>query len=275
MKVALLQISSSDDPDKNARELKARVEEAAATGARLICTPEVSNCVSLDRSRQSKVLKAEDEDTMLADMREAAARHGAWINIGSLALKGGADNRFLNRSFMIAPDGSIAARYDKIHMFDVDVSDTERYRESDGYAPGSEATLIQVDDMKVGMTICYDIRFPQLYRKLAHAGADIILVPSAFSPVTGAAHWHALLRARAIENGCYVLASAQTGRHASSTARARDTYGHTLAVSPWGQVMADAGTECGITYVDLDRAEVSKARRRIPSLTHDRSFTGP
>jgi predicted amidohydrolase len=196
--------------------------------------------------------------------------------IGSLALKtGDADGRFANRSFLIGPDGAIRAWYDKIHMFDVQVSATEIYRESAGFRPGDRAVLADAGFAQIGMTVCYDVRFPYLHRALAQAGAQILTVPAAFSPVTGAAHWEPLLRARAIETGCYVLAPAQTGLHPSSTGGTRRTYGHSMAIAPWGEVLVDAGTEPGISFVDLAMDNVAQARARVPALTHDREFTPP
>ena len=176
---------------------------------------------------------------------------------------------------MINPEGQIVGRYDKIHMFDVAVNEAETYQESAGYRPGDTATLVQTPFGSVGLSVCYDVRFAYLYRRLAKAGADVLLVPAAFSHVTGAAHWETLLRARAIETGSYVLAAAQTGTHVATKGKARTTYGHTLAVSPWGDVLADGGTDPCIVMVDLDRSEVSHARKRISALTHDRDFTGP
>jgi predicted amidohydrolase len=196
--------------------------------------------------------------------------------IGSLGvLTGDEDGRFANRSFLIGPDGHILAHYDKIHMFDVNVSETEVYRESHGYRPGDKAVLADAGFAKVGMTVCYDVRFPQLYRRLAQAGAGIITIPAAFNHITGAAHWETLVRARAIETGAFVLAPAQTGFHAEEHGKGRRTHGHSLAVAPWGEILADAGTAPGVTFVDIDLAEVAKARQRVPSLNHDRGFTGP
>lgn len=251
------------------------IADAAGLGATFICTPEVTNCVSMDRAHQAKVLCHQGDDATLIALQIAAKDHGIWLSIGSLALKGGADGRFVNRSFLINPNGQIVATYDKIHMFDVQVSETETYNESSGYAGGDSAVLADAGFAKVGLSICYDLRFPHLHRMLAKAGADILLVPSAFSPVTGAAHWETLLRARAIETGCFVLAAAQTGSHNAQAGRARKTYGHSLAVSPWGTVLADAGTACGVTLVDFDVDDVSKARKRIPALTHDRPIGNP
>nr|WP_221188732.1 carbon-nitrogen hydrolase family protein [Limimaricola variabilis] len=271
-----MQLTASDDPAQNVETLRGMVREAVAQGAELVCTPEVSNCVSASRSRQIEVLRPEAEDPMLAAMRDEAARAGIWLSLGSIAVKtDDPDGPFANRSFLIGPDGGIAARYDKIHMFDVEVSATETYRESAGYRPGDRAVLAETPLGRIGLSICYDVRFPHLYRRLAQAGAEILLVPSAFSPVTGAAHWETLLRARAIETGCYVLAAAQTGRHAAREGRARETWGHSLAVDPWGAVIADSGTAPGVAIVDLDMAEVAQARRRVPSLAHDRPYDGP
>jgi predicted amidohydrolase len=216
------------------------------------------------------------EDATLAALREEAAASGIWLLIGSLGLlSDDAVGRFANRSFLIGPDGGIAARYDKIHMFDVNVTETEVYRESSGYRPGGQAVLADTPFGRIGMTVCYDLRFPHLYRRLAQAGAEILTVPAAFNHVTGAAHWEVLLRARAIETGCFVLAPAQTGFHHEREGRGRRTHGHSLAVAPWGEVLADAGTEPGVTMVDLDLAEIERARTRVPSLTHDRAFEGP
>jgi predicted amidohydrolase len=276
MRAGLIQLSSSDDPHENLPVTRGFVRSAAADGARLVLTPEVTNCVSASRARQSEVLRQEAEDPTLAGLRDEAADLGIWLLIGSLALKtDDPDGRFANRSFLIAPDGSIAARYDKIHMFDVDVSETESYRESAGYRPGGRGVVADAAGARLGLTICYDVRFPYLYRVLAKAGATILTVPSAFSPVTGAAHWETLLRARAIETGCHVLAPAQTGRHVAKQGRPRSTHGHSLAVAPWGAVLADGGCEPGVTLVDLDMDDVENARRRVPSLTHDRAFEGP
>lgn len=276
MKAALLQLNVSDDPAANLPVTTQLIAEAAAQGAGFVLTPEVTNCVSQDRAHQQQVLQHEDEDQTLAGLREAAVRHGVWLSIGSLALKtGDTDGRFANRSFLIDPAGQITARYDKIHMFDVTVSDTETYRESAGYRPGTHATVADTPFAKIGLSICYDLRFAYFYRALAQAGAQVLLIPSAFSPVTGAAHWEPLLRARAIETGCYVLAAAQTGDHKARAGKPRKTHGHSMAISPWGEVLLDMGTGPGIGLVDLDLAEVAQSRQRIPALSHDRPFEGP
>lgn len=276
MRTALLQLTSGDDPAANLATVRDMMQQAKSAGAGFVLTPEVTNCVSPDRAHQAQVLSKQDDDPTLAGLRDETAKLGIWTLIGSLALKtDDADGRFANRSFLIAPDGAIHAWYDKIHMFDVAVSETETYRESSGYRPGERAVLADAGFARIGMTICYDIRFPQLYRDLAQAGAQILTVPSAFSPVTGAAHWEVLLRARAIETGCYVLAPAQSGLHPSSTGGTRQTYGHSLVVSPWGEVLSDAGDAPGLTFVDLDMEAVAQARERIPSLSHDRGYARP
>jgi predicted amidohydrolase len=276
MKIALLQLSVSDDPAENLPHTRAMLEEAAGAGAGFVLTPEVTNCLSSDRAHQRAVLRHEEEDQTLAALREDAARLKLWLLIGSLALKtNDEDGRFANRSFLIGPDGAIRARYDKINMFDVDVSETEKYRESAGYRPGTRAVIAPTPFGTLGLSICYDVRFPQLYRRLSQAGAQILTVPAAFNDTTGKAHWQSLLRARAIENGAYVLAPAQTGTHAAHEGRPRRTWGHSMVVAPWGEVVADGGTEPGITYADIDLAAVERARRRIPSLMHDRPFEGP
>jgi predicted amidohydrolase len=276
IRAALLQLTSSDDPAENLATVRAHLREAAAGGARLALTPEVTNCISGSRDRQLAVLRPEAEDPTLAGLREEAAALGLWLLIGSLALKtDDPDGRFANRSFLIGPDGAVAARYDKIHMFDVDVSATEVWRESARFRPGARAVVADTPFARIGMSVCYDLRFPYLYRRLAQAGAQILTVPAAFTPPTGEAHWEVLLRARAIECGAFVLAPAQTGQHRATEGPPRRTHGHSLAVAPWGEVLADAGTAPGLTFVDLDLGRVDEARRRIPSLKHDRDIAGP
>ncbi len=276
MRTALIQLNGSDDPTENTNRTLESIDEAVASGAEFVLTPEVTNCISASRPHQRKVLCYQDGDPTLAAMREKAASSSVWLLVGSLALRtDDADGRFANRSFLISPDGSVEAWYDKIHMFDVSISNTEFYRESSGYRPGERAVVAGTPLGKIGLTICYDIRFPGLYRQLAQLGAEILTVPSAFSTVTGAAHWDSLLRARAIETGAFVLAPAQTGRHQARRGRSRETYGHSMVVDPWGSVLADALTDPGVIIVDLDLAEVSKARNRIPSLTGAARFQGP
>ena len=275
MKVAALQLCASDDPVANLAHTLSMVQQASEAGAQFIATPEVTNCVSSSRRRQNKVLALQENDQTLAAMCTAAARFGVWISVGSLALKLPDDDRFTNRSFMIDPSGQIVAQYDKIHMFDVTLSETEQYRESDGYRAGDHAVIADTAFGRIGMTICYDIRFPHLYRGLAKSGASILLIPAAFAQPTGRAHWEVLLRARAIETGCYVIAAAQTGEHQTSQRHPRKTYGHSMIVSPWGEIMADAGEDQGIIYADLDLSLVESTRARVPSILSNQSFSEP
>jgi predicted amidohydrolase len=276
MRAGLVQLTVCDDPAENLPVTVGLVRRAVAGGAGFVLTPECTNALSSSRDHQRRVFHPEHTDPTLAALRSEAARAGIWLLIGSLGLRTeDADGRFANRSFLIAPDGAIAARYDKIHMFDVNVSETEIYRESAGYRPGTRAVLAETPFGRVGMTVCYDVRFPHLYRRLAQAGADILTVPAAFNHLTGAAHWETLLRARAIETGCWVLAPAQTGFHPESHGQGRRTHGHSLVIAPWGEIVSDAGIEPGVTFADIDLAQVSKARGRVPSLTHDRDFEGP
>jgi len=276
MRFGLVQLTVTDDPAANLPATVGYIRQAVAAGAGFVLTPELTNGLSSSRAHQRSVFRHEEEDPTLTALRAEAKAAGIWLLIGSLGLlTHDADGRFANRSLLIAPDGSVAARYDKIHMFDVNVSATEVYRESEGYRPGTKAVVAETPFAKVGMTVCYDVRFPALYRRLAQGGAQIITVPAAFNHITGAAHWETLLRARAIETGCFVLAPAQTGFHPETNGKGRKTHGHSLAVAPWGEILADAGTEPGVTLVDLDLGEVEKARGRVPSLSHDRDFDGP
>lgn len=276
MKTAIVQLCSGDDPQINLAVTKGFIAEAAAKGAGFVLTPEVTNIISGSRSHQNQVLQHQKDDLTLAGLREQADALGVWLSIGSLALKtDDADGRFANRSFLIAPDGSIRAWYDKIHMFDVQVTATETFRESAGYRPGTRAVVADTPFGRVGLTICYDVRFGYLHRALAQAGAEILTIPAAFSPATGKHHWQPLLQARAIETGSYVLAAAQSGTHATTRGPKRQTYGHSMAISPWGEVLLDAGTEPGIHIFEMDDTSVKAARRKVPALTHDRKFDGP
>ena len=281
LRAGLVQLNVSDDPGRNLPVTRDLVRQAALGGAGWVLTPEVTNILGASRELQDQILRTEDQDPTLAALRADARDLAIWLLIGSLALKpdgpAASDDRFVNRSFLIAPDGGIRARYDKLHMFDVTVSETESYTESAAYRPGDRAVLAQ-GPLCVGMTICYDLRFPYLYRALAQAGAQVLTVPAAFNDTTGVTHWQVLLQARAIETGCYVLAPAQCGlhpTHADPARRPRRSHGHSLAVDPWGQVIADGGTAPGVTFVELDPDAVVGARSRIPSLTHDRKFAGP
>ncbi len=253
---------------RNVAEAAALIREAAAQGADFITTPEMTNILEPDRPRLRSLARPEAEDASVAAFSALARELGLWLNIGSLALRGDAE-KLVNRSLLFAPDGSIAARYDKIHLFDVDLPTGESLRESHAYAGGAEAVLVETPKGPIGLTICYDMRFAHLYRMLAQAGAKLFTVPSAFTVPTGQAHWHVLLRARAIETGSFVLAAAQGGTHESG----RQTYGHSLIVSPWGEVLAEAGIEPGIVIADIDLAQADVARARIPSLLHDRAVT--
>ena len=273
MKVAALQLCASDDPTANLDMTLPMVQQAAEMGAQFIATPEVTNCVSSSRRHQNDVLSLQERDETLAELRAAANQFGVWISVGSLALKLPDEDRFTNRSFLIAPSGWIVAQYDKIHMFDVTLSETEQYRESDGYRPGDRAVIADTEFGKIGMTICYDIRFPHLFRGLAKSGASILLIPAAFARPTGRAHWEVLLRARAIETGCFVIAAAQTGEHKTSLGQPRKTYGHSMIVSPWGEILADAGEDQSIIYAELDLSLVESTRARVPSILSNQSFS--
>lgn len=253
---------------RNLADASALIREAKAGGAVFVSTPEMTNILEPDRPRLRSLVKHEQEDECVAGFSALSKELGLWLNIGSLALKGDGE-KLLNRSLLFAPDGTIAAHYDKIHLFDVELPTGETLRESNAYEGGLQAVLAATPLASVGMTICYDMRFPHLYRGLAQAGAAVFTVPSAFTVPTGQAHWHVLLRARAIETGAFVLAAAQGGTHESG----RETYGHSLIVSPWGEVLAEGGMDPEVLIVDIDLEQVAQARRRIPALTHDRSFT--
>lgn len=276
MRVSLLQMTSSDDPSENLTVLRDMLARARAEGADMALSPEVTNCVSMDRAHQASVLHAEADDPFVAGLSAAVADLGLWVLAGSLAVKSDPpETRFANRSLLFDDQGQIVARYDKMHMFDVDVSEQETFRESAGFAPGATAVVAQTPWTKLGLTICYDLRFAYLHRALAQAGAQVLTVPAAFSPGTGPAHWQPILQARAIETGCFVLAPAQTGTHTVRHGKPRRTHGHSLVIAPWGEVLLDAGTEPGVFTLDLDLSQVTEARRRVPALTHDRAFQGP
>ena len=268
MKVAIAQITSSDQPAENLVTVLSLMNQAA--GQDILFLPEVTNCVSLDRAHQLQVLEPYDGNGFIAAICERARLLRLWVALGSVTVKtDGDDGRFANRSVMINAEGKIVAFYDKIHMFDVTLSETERDHESKGYCPGTEAAVVQTPWAELGLSICYDLRFAALHRALAQAGAKVLLVPSAFARATGEAHWHVLLRARAIETGCFVIAAAQTGVHSGS---GRKTLGHSLIVGPWGEVILDAGLEIGLHFATLDLGEVDRARARVASLQHDRPF---
>jgi len=267
MKIALLQMTSGIDPAANAATIVAAAAEAARAGAVMLFTPEMSGLIDRDRARAAQAIVAEEADEMLAAVQEAARTHRLWVHIGSLAVRR-EDGKWANRSLLIDDTGAIRARYDKLHLFDVDLPTGESWRESAAYTGGAQAVVAASPIGLLGMTICYDLRFPDLYRALSDAGATVLAVPAAFTRPTGAAHWHVLLRARAIEAGVFVVAVAQTGVHEDG----RATYGHSLVIDPWGEVLLDMGEAAGLGFVDIDPARVDEVRSRIPALQHRRSI---
>ena len=267
-RAALVQMCSGRNVDRNVESALKLIRDAHARGAAYIQTPEVTTIMELDRERLLSELQGEAGNRALAAFTDAARALSVWLHIGSMGIK--LDNgKIANRSFLIRPDGTIAARYDKIHMFDVDLGNGEVYRESESYAAGDKAVLADLPWGALGLTICYDLRFPALHRALAKSGAKFLAVPAAFTRVTGQAHWHTLLRARAVETQCFVLAAGQAGLHENG----RETFGHSLIVSPWGEVLADGGSEPGIVIADIDVTSLDDIRRKLPSLGHDRDFT--
>lgn len=266
-KAAMIQMRSGLAVGANVDAAVRLIGEAKAAGADYVLTPEMTNILAANREQLFAAVVEEQSDLALATLCELARKLGIYVHIGSLAIRISPD-RAANRSFLIDPKGDILARYDKIHMFDVDLADGESYRESRNYRPGELAVLTDIPWGRMGMTVCYDLRFPALYRALAEAGATMLAIPSAFTKQTGEAHWHVLLRSRAIENGCFVFAAAQGGKHENG----RETFGHSLIVDPWGRIIAEAGTEPGITMAEIDPAEVANARARVPSLQHGRRF---
>jgi predicted amidohydrolase len=273
-----IQFTSARDYEPNIRVVSDLVRRARDGGADFVLTPENTGLTEpIGKLRREKA-RDEANHPVLAALREIARETGVWLLIGSLAVDlsrepGAADNerRLANRSYLVDPDGAVVARYDKIHMFDVDLAGGESYRESNAFRPGGQTVLTETPWGVLGMTVCYDLRFPQLYRTLAQAGADFLAIPSAFTVPTGTAHWHVLIRARAIENGCFVFAPAQWGEHAEG----RRTYGHSLIVDPWGEVLADAGEGVGIVSARIEVDAIAKARRMVPSLQHDRVVSKP
>lgn len=265
-RVALFQSTTGIDPVMSARGLAQAVEQAAGGGAKMLFTPEMSGLLDRDAARAAENLRPQEEDLVLSACREAAARHGIWLHIGSLAVLV-EDRKVANRSFVIDDMGEIRATYDKIHLFDVDLPTGESWRESNVYSAGKGAVLVNGTPVgKLGLTICYDLRFPRLFARLAESGADLIAVPAAFTVPTGKAHWHVLLRARAIEAGLFVVAAAQVGHHEDG----RSTFGHSLVVDPWGEVLLDMNEEMGLGFADIDLMRISDVRSRIPALDHRR-----
>ena len=265
--VGLISMRSGFSPAANLDDAVALIRQAKQNGADYVQTPEMTNIMDIKRERLFAAMVPEEQDASLARFRELARALRIWLHIGSLGVKVSPD-RAANRSFLIDPQGEVVARYDKIHMFDVDLANGESYRESRSFRPGESAIAADLPWGRLGFTICYDLRFPSLYRALAEAGASFIAIPAAFTQQTGEAHWHVLIRARAIENGCYVFAAAQGGMHENG----RATFGHSLVVDPWGRIVAEGGTEPGVVLAKIDPAEVAAARGRIPSLQHGRRF---
>jgi predicted amidohydrolase len=265
-RIALFQSNTGIDPASNARSLADAVEQAAAGGAEMLFTPEMSGLLDRDAARAAKVLRPQDEDQVLAAARETAARQRIWLHIGSIAVlvDGG---KVANRGFVIDREGEVRATYDKLHLFDVDLPTGESWRESNVYSAGKGVVLVNGTPVgRLGLTICYDLRFPGLFARLAESNADVIAVPAAFTVPTGKAHWHVLLRARAIEAGLFVVAAAQVGHHEDG----RNTFGHSLVVDPWGEILLDMGEEPGVAFADIDLKRISDVRSRIPALNHRR-----
>lgn len=266
-KAAMIQMRSGLQPGANIDAAVRYIGDAKSAGAEYVLTPEMTNILAVNREQLFAVVVEEGADASLATLREVARKLGIYVHVGSLAIRISPD-RAANRSFLIDPKGDILARYDKIHMFDVDLAGGESYRESRNYRPGELAVLADLPWGRLGLTVCYDLRFPALYRALAEAGATMLAIPSAFTKQTGEAHWHVLIRGRAIENGCFVFAAAQGGTHENG----RDTFGHSLIVDPWGRIIAEGDTEPGVIVAEINPAEVASARARIPSLQHGRRF---
>ncbi|MDZ7282001.1 carbon-nitrogen hydrolase family protein [Sphingomonas sanguinis] len=266
-RIGVLQMTAGIDPAANAGILERAIAEAAAKGAAMLFTPEMSGLIDRDRARAAAHLVSEGEDPVLARVRTAAAAHGLWVHLGSLAVRE-ADGRLANRGYVIDDRGDIRARYDKMHLFDVDLPSGESWRESASYAPGEQAVVVDTPVGRLGLAICYDLRFPALFAALTEAGATILSVPAAFTRPTGAAHWHVLLRARAIEAGVHLVAAAQTGEHQDG----RATYGHSLVVGPWGEVLLDMGEAAGLGFAEIDPAQVESVRERLPAIRHRRAI---
>jgi len=266
-KAAMIQMRSGLDPAANLAAALELIDKAKAAGADYVLTPEMTNILAAKREQLFAKIVAEEQDATLTSLREVARKLAIYIHIGSLAIKASPE-KAANRSFLIDRRGEVAARYDKIHMFDVDLAGGESYRESNTYRAGELAMVADLPWGRLGLTVCYDLRFPALYRALAEAGAAFLTIPSAFTRQTGETHWHVLQRARAIENGCFVFAAAQGGKHENG----RETYGHSLVVDPWGRILAEGGTEPGVVMAQIEPSEVVAARSRIPSLHHGRRF---
>ena len=267
-RIALFQCTTGIDPSTNAAALAQAVAQAAAGGAEILFTPEMSGLLDRDADRAAKVLREEGEDEVLSAVRDVAKKHSIWVHLGSLAVLVD-DGKVANRSFVIDREGNVRATYDKIHLFDVDLPTGESWRESNVYSPGKGVVLVNGTPIgKLGLTICYDLRFPGLFARLAESDADVIAVPAAFTVPTGKAHWHVLLRARAIEAGLFVVAAAQVGHHDDG----RNTFGHSLVIDPWGEIILDMGEDKGVGFADIDLKRISEVRSRIPALNHRRAI---
>ena len=267
-RIALFQSTTGTDPAANAGTIVDAIEQAAAGGAEILFTPEMSGLLDRDAARAAKSIRPAEEDEVLAAAREAAARHRIWLHIGSLAVLV-EDGKVANRGFVVDRKGKVRATYDKIHLFDVDLPTGESWRESNVYSAGKGVVLVNGTPVgRLGLTICYDLRFPGLFARLAESDADVIAVPAAFTVPTGKAHWHVLLRARAIEAGLFVVAAAQVGHHQDG----RNTFGHSLVIDPWGDVLLDMGEESGVGFADIDLSRITDVRSRIPALNHRRSI---
>jgi predicted amidohydrolase len=267
-RIALCQARTGIDPEANARALVAAIEEAAAGGAEILFTPEMSGLLDRDRARAAANLRTEAADPTLSAVRAAAARTGVWVQLGSLAVRDEEGGKLYNRAYLVDGRGEVRASYDKLHLFDVDLPTGESWRESASYAPGGRAVVAHSPAGPLGLSICYDLRFPDLYRALTDAGAQVLAIPAAFTVPTGRAHWHILMRARAIEAGAFVVAAAQWGLHEDG----RETFGHSLVVGPWGDVLLDMGEGEGVGFADIDLAEVEAVRARLPALRHRRAI---
>ncbi len=268
MRVACLQMTSGVDPAANTAVIAQACVDAATGGAQMLTTPEMAVLLDRDRGRAAAHISTEEESIPLRLCREAAAKAGIWLHIGSMALLADSGDKWVNRAFLIAPNGAIVARYDKIHLFDVQLATGEHWAESSAYAPGERVVVVDTPMGRIALAICYDLRFPLLFDRLGATRPDVILCPAAFTRTTGAPHWHLLTRARGVESGCFLIAAAQSGRHADG----RETYGHSIAVGPWGEVLMDMGAEAGLAFIDLDFAENARIRAQLPGMGNRRDI---
>lgn len=271
MKIACVQMTTACDPSANLKLIEAQVQEAAKAGADIVALPETCTFMEKNRAAMQARLETQGDSQVLATLQNIAKANGVTLLVGSLILADEDSDKAVNRSVLIAADGQLQAQYDKIHMFDVELEDGERHHESAAYQAGAALVTAEVQGVTLGLSICYDLRFPNLYRRLAAAGAQVIFVPSAFTQQTGAAHWHVLLRARAIETGCFIVAPAQIGHHENG----RETYGHSLIINPWGRIIAEADADDALIMAEVDISLSDRARRQIPALQHGATYVGP